>query len=75
MNIGNATPGQGLYQKVRIAFISNGTTLGAWCKAHSVNPAGARAVLLGSWNGQAGKDLRREILKASGIALHQHRAA
>jgi hypothetical protein len=75
MNIDNPIPGQVLYRKVRVAFINNGTTLGAWCKARDVNPAAARAALLGSWNGKGGEDLRRKILKASGIAPHQHRAA
>lgn len=75
MNIGNAVPGQVLYRKVRIAFISKGTTLGAWCKAHDINAAAARAALIGGWNGKGGRDLRTRLIKASGLARHEHQAA
>ena len=68
-------PSQDLYRKVRAAFITQGDSFTGWCKREHVNPTNARAALVGIWSGPRGRSLRARIIKASGVALHQHRAA
>ena len=68
MNINTFPPGRDLYLKVRGGFISQDSTLTAWCREHNINPTNAQAALVGIWNGPKGKELRAELIKASGIA-------
>ncbi len=60
-------PSLDLYRQVRAAFILKDATLKGWCKANQVHMSNARNALVGSWNGPAGKALRRRIVQASGL--------
>lgn len=57
-----------LLLKVRIGFIQQGTTLHAWCgKNRVVHVTGARQALIGTWNGEKGKALRKRIVREAQI--------
>ena len=68
MNINNFAPSMSLYIQVRSGFVSQNSSLGAWCKKNKINMSGAKACLMGTWNGPKGQDLRAQIIEASGIA-------
>lgn len=68
-------PGESLYLRVRGGFVTQGTTITKWCRENNIHPTSARLALLGSWNGPKGKQARAKLIRASGIAPHQHRAA
>lgn len=68
MDINNFVPNQELYLQVRAGFITQGTTLTAWCREREVNPTNAKSALAGVWNGPKGKALRSELIEASGIS-------
>lgn len=59
-------PGQPLLLAVRAGFVSQGTTLSAWCKHNQIKLPNARVCLLGGWNGPAAHILRARIIVASG---------
>lgn len=61
------TTGPELLTRVRAGFVSNGSTLTAWCRENGIHHSNARQALLGAWDGPAGKTLRRRLLKAAGI--------
>ena len=54
-----------ILQAVRAAFIMNGTTLGAWCRANRIDPGRAWRVLQGVTTGPKSDQLRARILAAS----------
>lgn len=61
------TLGPDLLIRVRAGFVGRGTTLNAWCLANDVHHSNARQVLLGAWDGPAGRRLRTKILRAAGL--------
>lgn len=69
----HATPGIDLFLQVRASFVSQGTSLNAWCLANDIHPSNARQCLTGAWNGPKGRQLRKRILAA--VGLNQRTAA
>jgi len=67
MNDNHYEPGPHLYLLIRAGFITQGSTLTAWCRKRGVNTTNARSALVGAWNGPKGKALRAELIEASGI--------
>ncbi len=65
------TPSRQLYNQVRGAFVSKGTSLNKWCKANQINPQNALTCLVGSWDGPKAKELRQQIVEASGLSITQ----
>jgi len=53
------------YLKVRVAFMTRGSSLHAWCKANLVAMPNARAALLGEWVGPKATALVERITKAA----------
>lgn len=62
------SPGVDLYIQVRKGFVGQNSSLNRWCKCNDVKRQHAEACLKGMWNGPRGKQLRTELLIASGIA-------
>ena len=62
-----SSPGLDLYNKVRAAFILQGTTLNAWCLSNGIMRQNAQQALTGSWNGPKGRELREKMLKAANM--------
>jgi len=60
-----------LYVKVRSGFVAQDTTLSAWCKNKGINPSNAKACLMGNWDGPKAKELRQQIVEASGLSITQ----
>lgn len=60
-----------LYHQVRGGFATQGTSLSKWCSLNGTKIQNARACLVGTWNGPKGKQLRAELVIASGIAPSQ----
>ncbi len=54
------------YLKVRIAFMSKGSSLHAWCRGAGVPMPNARAALLGEWNGPKARALVERIVREAG---------
>lgn len=67
MQINNLSPGPDLYRHVRAGFVAQGSTLTTWCRERNINPTNAKSALVGAWNGPKGRQLRRELVEASGI--------
>ena len=67
MDSNDLKPGPDLYQRVRAGFVMKGTSLTRWCREKGINPTGARTALTGGWNGPKGRQLRSDLIKASGI--------
>lgn len=59
--------GASLYAKVRASFITQGTTLSAWCEKNEVWPASVRSALLGHWSGNKATVLINKVLAAAKI--------
>ena len=53
------------YLEVRLAFLSRGTSLHAWCVANGVAMQNARAALLGLWRGPKASALITRITDAA----------
>jgi hypothetical protein len=51
-----------LYQAVRAAFVSRGTTLNAWCKSNGINRQTADRSLRGERGGRRSVELRQRII-------------
>ncbi|MCW8856080.1 MAG: hypothetical protein OQJ95_01870 [Kangiella sp.] len=64
-------PSLDLYNKVKGAFISKGTTLTAWCRKNDLKVPNVRSALIGSWNGKAAKKLRTRIVASAGIEVDE----
>ncbi len=58
-------PSLDLYQRVKAGFVLQGTSLKAWCRENGTNLPNARAALVGTWNGPAGKAMRARIVSAA----------
>lgn len=58
---------QALYLKVRVGFISQGTTLNAWCKENSLHIQNVRAAFLRQWIGPSANALIERVMKASDV--------
>ena len=69
------SPSIELYREIRAAFITQGTTLGAWCRENGIRMQSAKSCLMGIWNGPKGKALRIRIIEASGITYSSSAAA
>lgn len=68
MNRNDISPGPQLYIQVRAAFVAQGTTLGAWCRERGIAHQNAKSALVGAWNGPKGREVRRKLIEASGVA-------
>ena len=62
------SPSIDLLLQVRIGFLKQGTTLHGWCREHSIHVTGARQALIGTWNGEKGRNLRKRIVRAAQIS-------
>ena len=67
MDINELKPSPDLYLQARIGFIKKGTTFGAWCRENGIQHTNAKAALVGAWNGPKGREVRRQLLIASGL--------
>lgn len=66
----NNTPidlGQVRYLRVRAAFVSQGTTLNAWCKANGSHIQNVRDAFFGKWKGERAAEMVARIVVASGV--------
>lgn len=61
-------PSRILYLSVRAAFVRQGTSLAAWCRAHRYNQSNVAAALMGAWNGPTGQRIRQEAIRDSGVS-------
>jgi hypothetical protein len=50
---------------VRVGFVSQGTSLNAWCENHGIHYGNANKALLGQWQGVKAKALKTRIIEAS----------
>lgn len=69
MDSNDISPSPQLYLRVRAAFIMQGTTFGAWCREKGIHQTNAKSALIGVWNGPKGREVRRQLLIDSGVAL------
>jgi hypothetical protein len=67
MNVNQVSPGRDLYNLVRAGFVSQGSSLSAWCKNQGISRANAVHCLVGSWNGPKGQALRKQLVVDAGI--------
>jgi hypothetical protein len=56
---------ENLYLSVRVAFVSKGSSLHAWCNENGIAMPNARAALLGTWNGPKADALVKRIRQAA----------
>ena len=75
MSTNSIQPSKELHLKVRAGFITQGSTLSAWCRKNNVNPTNARHALVGSWDGPKGRKLREELIRAAGLSAKTLAAA
>jgi len=61
----STSPSKDLLAKVRAGFVAQGTSLNRWCAEHGVLYPNARQVLIGTWNGPKGQDLRLRLVEAA----------
>lgn len=61
------SPGQALLREVKAGFILQGTSVTRWAKDNGMHPSNVRNVLLGTWDGPKGRELRNRVIKASRI--------
>ena len=54
-----------LWQEIRIGFISQGTSLNAFCKENGIHRPNAKKAFGGNWNGKKAQELRNRLLEAS----------
>lgn len=55
------------WQEIRIGFISQGTSLHAFCKENGIHRPNARKAYSGKWNGKKAQELRERLAKAANI--------
>lgn len=67
MNVNQVSPGRDLYNRVRAGFVSQGSSLSAWCRSQGICRANAVHCLVGSWNGPKGQALREQMIVEAGI--------
>lgn len=67
MNINTFPPGRDLYNRVRAGFITQDTSLQAWCRENDVIRQNAMSCLVGLWNGPKALELRAKLIKAANI--------
>lgn len=67
MNINDVTPGRELYNQVRGGFVTQGSSLGRWCREHDIHLNNALNCLVGVWNGPKAKTLRARLIEAANI--------
>lgn len=67
MNTTDFPPGLDLYNRVKAEFVARGTTLSAYCRSRGIHAGNARLALMGAWNGPKGRQVREELIEASGI--------
>lgn len=60
-------PSKQLVNQVRAHFISQGTSLSAWCREHGHYPSNVRQALQGTWDGPKGRALRTQLCKEAGL--------
>jgi hypothetical protein len=54
-----------LVAQVRAGFVTQGTTLHAWCQSYGVDYSNAFKALSGKWSGRKAAELTERIVKAS----------
>lgn len=59
-------PGKALYRYVRAGFVSQGTSLQAWCELEGIYRQNARKCLLGEWRGAKATALVARLVAAVG---------
>lgn len=52
---------------IRSAFVSQGTSLHAWCLSAGINPHNARKAIIGKWTGPKASQLVAQIMAAAGV--------
>lgn len=57
---------QALYLSARAAFVGQGTTLNAWCRANAIHLQNVRSAFLGDWQGDGADKLIKRVLTAAG---------
>lgn len=62
-------PGARLMQEVRAAFILDGTTFTAWCRAQGIDPSMVRQAIFGNWAGPKGRAIKAKVLQAAGVKV------
>lgn len=67
MTLNELTPSRDLYNRVRAGFVSQGSSLSAWCKNQGVKHQNAIHCLTGSWNGPKSQALRVQMMIDAGI--------
>lgn len=67
MNVNAFPPSRDLYNRVRAGFITQDTTLQAWCRENDILRQNALNCLVGVWNGPKAKALRARLIKAANI--------
>lgn len=53
------------WQEIRIGFISQGTSLHAFCKENGIHRPNAKKAFGGRWNGKKAIALRKRLIEAS----------
>ena len=53
------------WQEIRIGFISQGTSLHAFCKENGIHRPNAKKAFGGDWNGKKAIALRNRLIEAS----------
>ncbi|MBS0499367.1 MAG: hypothetical protein JSR74_03460, partial [Proteobacteria bacterium] len=59
--------GARLMQQLRAAFILEGTTYTAWCRAQGIDPSLVRQAVYGTWGGPKGRAVRAQVIRAAGL--------
>ncbi len=59
--------GEQLYRKVLAGFTLKGSSFSRYCQDNDINRANARSAIMGVWNGDKGKALAKQIIKAAGV--------
>ena len=60
-------PSVDLMRRVRVGFINQRTTFTEWCRQNGIHCPSARSAVIGTWDGNKGKAMRRRIVRAARI--------
>lgn len=52
---------------IRAGFVSQGTSLTAWCRANGFHRPNVIKAIIGEWSGPKADEVRREVLRASRV--------
>lgn len=67
MSLPNMKDGEGKarYQRVRVGFVLQGTSLNKWCHENRTNTQNVRDAFLGRWQGPKATELMERVALAS----------